>query len=127
MLICLTLKQNPENVIYHFHLKWSEPSVCSNAILKIIFISVSDSCPILCHVRRCCLNLEAANTACHTMWLILGVADNPNITYTIQNLFDNLSDQTLAWLGVKAVGTDWYGLYLVRIIFISISNHFYIN
>ena len=91
-------------------------------VYKITFISesVSDSCPIFCNVRKCRLNWEGANRVCHTMGLILSVADNPNITYEIQKLFYNLKLQTLAWLGGKVFDDNWYWL-------IPGENSFYIN
>ena len=71
---------------------------------------MSELCPTLCHVKKCRLNWESANRVCKAMGLILGVADNPNMTYEIQKLFGNLNHQTLAWLGGKAFGNLWYWL-----------------
>ena len=82
--------------------------------------SVSEPCPTICHVKKCRLDWESANRVCEAMGLILGVADNTNITYEIQNLFDNLNYQILAWLGGKAVGNLWYWL-------TPGENNFYIN
>ena len=81
---------------------------------------MSEPCPTLCRMKKCRLNWESANRVCETMGLILGVADNPNITNKIQKLFDNLSGQTLAWLGGKPVGNYWYWLTPGENYFISI-------